>query len=304
MKKRVLNAWPSTRASPQGEWVSRLVLETTALPGDIQVERFREGQGPDHVLRITLDDIGLTMAEDDILVADGLIKTVRVRAGENNRSVNVEIILEHPVEARVLTNPGLPSTVEIIFPRDPLITLFNGHRIGIDPGHGGRDRGVRGPVNLLEKDVVLQIAQELSSLLKQSGAEPVVSRQDDTELDDDARHRIISEGRAELCVQLHTSADKDPMVQRYRLFVKRDCDKSLTLATELKSALKERMGINIPGYEFIEDTRWSIPVVRIEPLCLSHFVDEANFRAPLFRKRIAQSIYNGIARYLRKFGTT
>ena len=30
-----------------------------------------------------------------------------------------------------------------------------------------------------------------------------------------------------------------------------------------------------------------------------YFSDEANFRAPLFRRRLAQGIMNGIARYIR-----
>lgn len=302
MKRRVLNAWPSTHILPDGEWISRLTFEATVLPANIWVGSPRKNSASeDFVQQIVLEGIGLTMAEDDILVADGLIRSVRIKSDKSNDNVFIDVLLEYPTEVRVSQTDDFPSKIELAFSRNPLKNLFRKYRIGIDPGHGGKDRGIKGPVNLLEKDVVLQIASELASLLETSEAVPILSRNEDMFVEESKRRKIFSNSKVDLCIRIHAAKDKNPEVQKYRILARAGCQKSWDLGTEIIQALSERMGVKIPGCEAYEiEWNWPCPLVQVEPLCLSHYVDEANFRAPLFRKRIAQSIYNGIARYLCK----
>jgi len=189
----------------------------------------------------------------------------------------------------------------VVFPREPLRQVFQGRIIGIDPGHGGKDRGVKGPVNLLEKDVSMSIARELQDLLLGCGAVPVMTRTDDATIGHEERLRTLRNRSAELCVQVHVSGHRDPHWQKYRWFAKKGCGQSVSLGMNIGEALLERMGIRIEGPGALPDAIWDstpFPVAQIEPLCLTHLVDEANFRAPLFRKRIGQAIYNGIHRWI------
>jgi N-acetylmuramoyl-L-alanine amidase len=50
----------------------------------------------------------------------------------------------------------------------------------IDAGHGGDDEGARGAAGLLEKDLVLDVAQRLAKRLRASGLKIVLTRRDDS----------------------------------------------------------------------------------------------------------------------------
>jgi len=310
VKRRVLNAFPAMTSSG-AEWLSQFFIETTALPEKIRIRSFpRKMDRQEHVI-ITLSGLGLTMAPDDILVADGLIKSVTVNQEatmDGREAAALRFSLEHLVIPDVRwfrrENPGRPDfpyTVEFAFSRAPLRSLFKDRRIAIDPGHGGKDRGVRGPVNLLEKDVALEISILLASLLEVSGAVPVLTRKEDISLREESRLHFISQEKPELYIRVHTAGSKDPLSQEYHIMVKPGCPQSTRLGALIQEALRERMGMVVKTLEQLTSAdlrNCPCPVVQVEPLCLSHFVDEANFRAPLFKKRIAQAIYNGIARYL------
>ena len=71
-------------------------------------------------------------------------------------------------------------------------------RIVVDAGHGGWDLGTVGRRGLLEKDLVLEIAQRLGKLLESRlGTEVIYTRQDDNyiPLDERAEHRQPVAGR-------------------------------------------------------------------------------------------------------------
>src|SRR5512132_3112483 len=79
-----------------------------------------------------------------------------------------------------------PKTVEVKAPEalyrqleDPLPrvdrTLLSGYKILIDPGHGGSFRGTMGADSLEEKKVNLGVALYLWGLLREAGAEAVLT---------------------------------------------------------------------------------------------------------------------------------
>ncbi len=291
MKPRVLNAWAQTAGD-----VSRVCLESTFGASAVQIAKPQKLQNGDYSIGISLSGLGLAMAPDEILVADGLIRKVVVHGGE---PVTMDVVLEHCVEPSETAFPGLPARTEFSFSRSPLTTVFLGKTIAVDPGHGGRDAGLRGPVNLLEKDVALDIAMELRRMLETCGALVPLSRDSDRDVDISNWTLALAAARPDILVEIHASGEKSPMSRSYHAYARRGSEGSARAAREVAGALTERMGITFSG---IEDMSFSAiplwPAVRIEPVCLTHFVDEANFRAPLFRKRIAQAIFNGISRYL------
>jgi len=82
--------------------------------------------------------------------------------------------------------------------------------VGIDPGHGGADVGMLGPIGraqfLREKDVTLAIAREMASELGRRGIRAVLTRSRDTLVALRDRGRVASQRGADLFVSIHVNA--------------------------------------------------------------------------------------------------
>lgn len=76
----------------------------------------------------------------------------------------------------------------------------------LDPGHGGAEEGARGPTGLLEKDVVLDIARRLKTLIERDGTTVVLTRDEDRLLPLDERTAVANQNRAELFVSIHLNS--------------------------------------------------------------------------------------------------
>lgn len=83
--------------------------------------------------------------------------------------------------------------------------------IAIDAGHGGEDPGASGPRKVREKDVVLQIARKLNTLVgNEQGMKPVMIRDGDYYVGLRKRVEIARDNRADLFVSIHADAFDDP----------------------------------------------------------------------------------------------
>ena len=79
-------------------------------------------------------------------------------------------------------------------------------RIVVDAGHGGWDLGTVGRRGLLEKDLVLEIAQRLGKLLESRlGSEIIYTRQDDSYVPLDERAGIANQAQADLFISVHAN---------------------------------------------------------------------------------------------------
>jgi N-acetylmuramoyl-L-alanine amidase/putative methionine-R-sulfoxide reductase with GAF domain len=79
-------------------------------------------------------------------------------------------------------------------------------RIVVDAGHGGWDLGTVGRKGLLEKDLVLEIAQRLGKLLESRlGAQVILTRKDDNYIPLDERAGIANQSQADLFVSVHAN---------------------------------------------------------------------------------------------------
>lgn len=127
------------------------------------------------------------------------------------------------------TNPGrLQISIEdMLFDPDSLDSGVN--RIGpdekidvivIDPGHGGRDHGAIGrQKRTREKDINLEIARKLASLIRQDKQFKVImtrSRDEYVSLDD--RARIANEAKADLFISIHCNASPKTSACGHQVF--------------------------------------------------------------------------------------
>src|SRR5271168_799302 len=79
-------------------------------------------------------------------------------------------------------------------------------RIVVDAGHGGWDLGTVGRRGLLEKDLVLEIAQRLGKLLEtRLGAKVILTRNDDNYIPLDERAGMANQAQADLFVSVHAN---------------------------------------------------------------------------------------------------
>lgn len=79
-------------------------------------------------------------------------------------------------------------------------------RIVVDAGHGGWDLGTVGRRGLLEKDLVLEIAQRLGKLLESRlGADVIYTRQDDNYIPLEDRAQIANQAQADLFISVHAN---------------------------------------------------------------------------------------------------
>ncbi|HUT22868.1 MAG TPA: N-acetylmuramoyl-L-alanine amidase [Sumerlaeia bacterium] len=184
---------------------------------------------------------------------------------------------------------------------------LKGVKIALDAGHGGADTGAVGPGGLCESDINLAIAQRVSHLLRNAGAEVVLLRETDSQLSLDARVGRVASSGADLFVSIHNnsvSQSSDPMKTRgTRLFYYHGHGRKLAECI-LTSALRETGEGNCAST--IQRHRFrpvrcctQMPAALVECLFLSHPEDEMLLLNPAFLDRISTGVYKGITAYLQ-----
>jgi N-acetylmuramoyl-L-alanine amidase len=93
---------------------------------------------------------------------------------------------------------------------DRTMTRMLGLKIGrivLDPGHGGHDTGTIGKGGLREKELVLEVAKQLKSMLEDKiHAEVLLTRDDDRFISLEERTAIANQARADLFVSIHANS--------------------------------------------------------------------------------------------------
>jgi N-acetylmuramoyl-L-alanine amidase len=79
-------------------------------------------------------------------------------------------------------------------------------RVVLDPGHGGDDTGASSPSGLMEKELVLDVAQRLGNLIeKHYNSEVIYTRSSDTFVPLEERSTLAKDNDADLFVSIHAN---------------------------------------------------------------------------------------------------
>jgi N-acetylmuramoyl-L-alanine amidase len=92
-------------------------------------------------------------------------------------------------------------------------------RVVIDAGHGGHDTGSVGPGGYTERELVLDVAKRLKTLIEsEMGAEVVMTREDDTFVPLEARTAIANRQEADLFISIHANSSRARTVRGVETF--------------------------------------------------------------------------------------
>lgn len=288
---RITNIWSKVIENEGGDLFTRVVIEST---GTLDYKINKQANG------IALEASGAVanMPEGSIEVNDGLVREISLtQTGPD--AATVVIHLEHPAEYRVEVTEGIPVRTAVTLERTFLVKLFKGKKIVIDPGHGGEDWGGKGPVNLVEKNVVVPIANYLKKLFEQVGAKVILTRNGDKDISLDSRVKIAINEKADLFIGIHTHSDGDSKVGGAAVLYGSSCRESSAMANLVKEDLIRKLKLVDRGLK--ESREYAalegIPAVEVEVVTITNWVEEGLLRSPTVHKKAAEGIFNGVKNY-------
>jgi N-acetylmuramoyl-L-alanine amidase len=164
--------------------------------------------GTDPRTFLDFDGVELGPIQNDIL-AQGIVTRIRAEATTTGSRVWLQFdghawrrVFEMREPYRIVVDVARrPPGVQGTGPRTV-------SRVVLDPGHGGSDRGARGPSGLEEKDVVLDIAHRVAPVLAAQGIQVVLTREDDHFVSLEERTARANAFGADLFVSLHCNASE------------------------------------------------------------------------------------------------
>jgi N-acetylmuramoyl-L-alanine amidase len=182
-------------------------LRNVRLAGDVpQAEeqdrllaRIRAGAQPGGDLRVVFDLRG----------------QVRARSFLLKPSANYGHRLVIDLQAQNKQPSPLPASKPGTMPGAPRDLI-----VALDPGHGGEDPGATGPARTREKDVVLDIAERLKSLIdREPGMRAVLTRKGDYYVGLRRRMELARAHGADLFVSIHADAFNDKRVHGSSVYI-------------------------------------------------------------------------------------
>ena len=195
-----------------------------------------------------------------------------------------------PVRPRNYPTPELPRT-----PNGRIV-------VTIDPGHGGGDPGAVGIGGLQEKEIVLDISQQVAAILEQQGVQAVLTRTDDREIELQPRVDLAERVNATLFVSIHANAIdmSRPDVNGIETYY---FSSGENLARTIHNSVLQGTGApdrRVRQARFYVLRKSSMPSVLVEVGFVTGAEDAARLRDPAYRSQMAASIARGILLYLRQ----
>ncbi len=179
------------------------------------LKRVRSGQHLPDITRVVLDTVSLSdykifSLQNPFRIVIDLKgqKEAEVQAAAVQPTKPTQLNQLAPLRARakVAVNDNIEGS-NIVPPSLAQQLGLGIKRIILDPGHGGKDSGARGKNGLMEKDIVLKIAKQLSRKLKERlGVEVILTRDRDVFIPLEERTAIANSKEGDLFISIHVNA--------------------------------------------------------------------------------------------------
>lgn len=181
---------------------------------------------------------------------------------------------------------------------------LEGLNIVIDAGHGGSERGALGCLGDEEKDINLKIALELQDLLKNFGANVIMTRNSDKDVSLDERVDIAKENDAHIFLSIHLNSIPDIKMDVHKnrgTSVYYYNPNSKKLAENVEKALVEGLGTRKDGvktasFAVIRPTEYI--GVLVEVAYMTNPIDSVLYTKEEFAENTAKAIADGILEYV------
>lgn len=306
------------------------LMGQTIKIGDAFLQRVRIAQPVKGITRVVLETTATTSSFSVSMEESPCRLVVEVGKGntklQNDTSSDLPGMIQAPSTApshqQSSLQSGVPPTLRIV----------------VDPGHGGWDLGTVGRTGLLEKDLVLDIAERLSSMLqKDLNANVILTRTDNTYISLERRAEIANLAKADLFVSIHanySSSSSARGVETYytdtyssihartpetsaaapagstsdwtNVDIRKKVQESRQLAESVQHTLYGMLSEKSPGLEnrgtkdasYAVLTGTTMPAILAEVSFVSSPTDEAKLKQEAYRERIARALYDGISHYV------
>lgn len=211
----------------------------------------------------------------------------------------LDITLKHPQPWGYSINYQADNLV-VQIKRPPRPLSIKNLTIVVDPGHGGSNRGTRGPTGVYEKSLTLLISNDLKKDLIHLGAHVILTRTKDTPLDMIQRRELIEHLNPDLLVSIHLNASSDPIhIQGTSTYYRYPGFQSLAncILHRLTHIGLRNFG-EVGNFNFALNGLTICPNVLVESAFLSNPSDEMNVLNSHFRQMIADAICAGIQDFI------
>jgi N-acetylmuramoyl-L-alanine amidase/putative methionine-R-sulfoxide reductase with GAF domain len=317
---------------PDTRLVASLFNKTIDV-GDSLLQRVRVAQPTHGVTRVVLETKGASNFSVSLEPNPyRLVIEVRTIGSEPKPRAKVELFgpMDHAQSSlfagktmNVAPNAGLQSEPKL--------------RIVLDAGHGGWDLGTVGRKGLLEKDLVLDIVERLGKLMeKRLAASVIYTRMDDNYVSLEKRAEVANLAKASLFLSVHANYSDFPSARGVETYytntyssirartresddaetttsavdwtnvdIREKVHESRRLAASVQRSLYGTLSTTNPGLpnrgvkraQYVVLTGTSMPAVLAEVSFVSSPTDENNLQSSSYRQRIAEALYQGVARY-------
>lgn len=181
--------------------------------------------------------------------------------------------------------------------------------ITIEPGHGGSDSGAVGPNGYTEKEGTFAISQKVASILNQSGAKVVMTRDSDVDVygpnasarnELQARVDVGNNANSDIFVSIHCNAFVNPAANGTQTFYYGSSYQGQRLAQSIQEKMIEANGLRDRGIStcnFYVVKHSYMPAVLIETAFITNYDEEALLSDDEWQTTMAKAIAEGINEY-------
>lgn len=183
---------------------------------------------------------------------------------------------------------------------------LDGYTIVVDAGHGGSEKGAIGCLGDKEKDINLNIANELKEMLCLMGAKVLMTRECDGDISLDDRVKIAKENFAEIFISIHLNSIPDVKFDLHKhkgTSVYHYNPNSKKIAECIQKSVVDKLGTRNDGvktasFAVIRPTEYL--GVLVEVAYMTNPNDSLLYTQEDFSRETAKAIADGVLEYISK----